>query len=184
MGFLDTFKGNQYKNSMEALQKEYDFFKKQYNDLQKEHDSLKALMTPEIIEALDIKQEILHLQKQQKSEERELSKLKKIFSAKNIEINSLDKTIQQKKETIVWMDDEILVQEFGLYQPKFDFASALDYKEKLAEIRAIQKELIKSNLAVSGSTNWQVNGSLSKGKKWFLKRKNFFFGLSIANVMN
>ncbi len=165
MGFLDTFKGNQYKNSMEALQKEYDSLKKQYNDLQKEHDSLKALMTPEIIEALDIKQEILELQKQQKSEERELSKLKKIFSAKNIEINSLDKTIQKKKETIVWMDDEILVQEFGLYQPKFDFASALDYKEKLAEIRATQKGLIKNNLAVSDSTNWQVNGSLSKGKK-------------------
>jgi len=85
MGFLDTFKGNQYKNSMEALQKEYDSLKKQYHDLQKEHDSLKALMTPEIIEALDIKQEILELQKQQKSEERELSKLKKIFSAKNID---------------------------------------------------------------------------------------------------
>ena len=27
MGFLDTFKGNQYKNSMEALQKEYDSLK-------------------------------------------------------------------------------------------------------------------------------------------------------------
>ena len=63
------------------------------------------------------------------------------------------------------MDDEIIVQEFGLYQPHYDFASALDYKEELAKIRAKQKELIKNKNAVSGSTEWTVNGSVSKGKK-------------------
>ena len=63
------------------------------------------------------------------------------------------------------MDDEILVQEFGLYKPQFDFASALDYKEVLSEIRASQKQLIKDKKAVSGNTQWQVNGSAAKGRK-------------------
>ncbi len=63
------------------------------------------------------------------------------------------------------MDDEILVQEFGLYKPLYDFASALDYKEALAEIRASQKALIRSGNAVTGNMQWQVNGSASKGKK-------------------
>ena len=63
------------------------------------------------------------------------------------------------------LDDEILVQEFGLYEPQFDFASALDYKEALTAIRATQKELIKNKQAVTGNSNWEVNGSASKGKK-------------------
>ncbi len=58
-----------------------------------------------------------------------------------------------------------MVQEFGLYKPTFNFASSLGYKEELAKIRSLQKELIKSKNAVSGNMNWQVNGSSSKGRK-------------------
>lgn len=47
----------------------------------------------------------------------------------------------------------------------FYFANALDYKEELAKIRSKQKELIKNKTAVSGATEWTVNGSASKGKK-------------------
>ena len=57
------------------------------------------------------------------------------------------------------------MQEFGLYTPQFEFATSLDYKEELAKIRVKQKELIKSNRAVAGNTDWQVNGSAAKGKK-------------------
>ena len=60
---------------------------------------------------------------------------------------------------------EISIQEFGLYKPQYDFASALDYKEKLAEIRDYQKDLIKSKRAVTGVTDWQVNGNATKGRK-------------------
>ena len=44
MGFLDTFKGNQYKTDLEALQKE--------------HEYLKSLMTPEMQNALNINKKI------------------------------------------------------------------------------------------------------------------------------
>ena len=41
----------------------------------------------------------------------------------------------------------------------------MDYKERLADIRSRQKKLIKDKNAVSGNTNWQVNGNVSKGRK-------------------
>lgn len=151
MSFLDTFKGKQYKNELE--------------DLSREHENLKSLMSPEMQDALALKNEIFNLQRQQENEKAKISELDRIISSKNNEISNLEQIIDEKKKHIVWMDDEILVQEFGLYKPQFDFASSLDYKEELANVRSLQKELIKNKQAVTGNTKWQVNGSASKGKK-------------------
>lgn len=151
MGFFDNFKGKQYKNELDDLQK-------QFNDLQ-------SLMTPEMKDAFLLKQKIGQLEELVRDKEKSISDLEKTLLSKKGEIESLEKTINSKKAKIVWMDDEILVQEFGLYHPQFDFASALDYKEELAKIRNYQKELIKNKTAVTGNTNWQVNGSSSKGRK-------------------
>jgi hypothetical protein len=151
MGFFDAFKGIQYKTETENLQKEL--------------EALKASITPEMQDALKIKDEILRLQVQQNNEQDILYELENTIASKNQEIQSLDNTISQKKKQLILLDDEVLVQEFGLYKPQFDFASALDYKEALAAIRATQKELIKKQQAVKGNTNWKVDGSASKGKK-------------------
>lgn len=40
-----------------------------------------------------------------------------------------------------------------------------EYKARLLEIRANQKDMIKSKTAVTGSTSWTVNNSAAKGKK-------------------
>ena len=151
MGFFDNFKGKQYKSELDDLQK-------QFNDLQ-------SLMTPEMKDAFLLKQKIDQLEELIRNKEKSVSDLEKTLLSKKGEIESLEKTINSKKEKIVWLDDEILVQEFGLYHPQFDFASALDYKEELAKIRNHQKELIKNKTAVTGNTSWQVNGSSAKGKK-------------------
>lgn len=151
MGFFDTFKGNQYKAELDALQKEYDY--------------LKSLMTPEMQDAVSMKQEISNLQNQQLDAESKLKALCFTIDSKNREINALDTAIQEKKQKLVCMDDEILVQEFGLYKPQFDFASSLDYKEALADLRASQKNLIKNKKAVTGNTQWQVNGNIVQGRK-------------------
>ena len=63
MGFLDTFKGKQYKTELETLKQE--------------HENLKSLMTPELSDALALKQEILKLQNEQKLEEQKIEELKK-----------------------------------------------------------------------------------------------------------
>lgn len=151
MGFSDIFKGKQYKNELEALQQKY--------------DELQALLTPEMRNVLALQEKIRELEQSIQSEQKEMESLDKAIVDKQNHISLLDNTISNKKSEIVSLDDEILVQEFGLYEPYFDFANALDYKEELAKIRSKQKELIKNKTAVSGATEWTVNGSASKGKK-------------------
>ena len=73
--------------------------------------------------------------------------------------------IKEKQNDMIVLDEEIAIQEFGLYKPQYDFASALDYKEKLAELRDHQKDLIKSKRAVTGVINWKVDGNAAKGRK-------------------
>lgn len=151
MGFSDIFKGKQYKSELEALQQKY--------------DELQALLTPEMRNALALQEKMRELKQSIQSEQKEIESLDKAIADKQNHISLLDNTISNKKSEIVSLDDEILVQEFGLYEPYFDFANALDYKEELAKIRSKQKELIKNKTAVSGATEWTVNGSASKGKK-------------------
>lgn len=151
MGFLDTFKGNKYKAELESLQREY--------------DALKALMTPEMREAMALHKEIFRLQDEISEHQNCIEKLQDSITQKNNEINRLEHVLSQKKDQLVWADDEIIVQEFGLYSPKFDFANALGYKEALSKIRTSQKNLIKENKAVTGYDNWTINGNAKQGKK-------------------
>lgn len=151
MGFTDIFKGKQYKAELE--------------ELQQKHDDLKNLMTPEMQNAFALQNKIRELENIIYGNQQVIKELDQQISAKKTDMQKLDSTISSKKSEIISLDDEILVQEFGLYKPQFDFANALDYKEKLADIRAKQKVLIKEKRAVSGNTDWQVNGSASKGKK-------------------
>ena len=151
MGFTDIFKGKQYKSELE--------------DLQAKYNALQSLMTPEMRDAHNLQIKIKELQSAAAEHEDILQKLDKDVAKRERTISDLDKTISDKKSKIIWMDDEILVQEFGLYKPQYDFANSLDYKERLAKVRDQQKTLIKEKRAVNGNTSWQVNGSASKGKK-------------------
>lgn len=80
-------------------------------------------------------------------------------------IIQLDNTIHQKKQFIIDLDEEALMQSFGLYKPQFDLMNVEQYKARLDFIRQKQKDMIKNGSAVTGVTNWQVNGSASQGKK-------------------
>lgn len=133
-------------------------FQDSYQKISDDNARMNEMITPEMRNAVLLQHKIDNL----KSDEAELQQL---LDQKNNQIIEIDSELRKKKELLITVDDEIMVQEFGLYKPQFDFASALDYKEELAKIRAHQKDLIKNKQAVSGATNWQVNGSTSKGKK-------------------
>ena len=148
---FDIFRGKKYKS--ELLQ------------LQKEHEAVKELMTPEMKDALNIKKEIDRLKQLEDDEQKKLDALNETIQSKNADIKKLDGSIVSKKSQLISLDDEILVQEFGLYDAKFDFANALGYKEALKDIRYQQKQLIKEKQAVTSDTQWTVNGSVAQGKK-------------------
>lgn len=151
MGFTDIFKGKQYKAEKEALQKELDY--------------TKTLMTPEMQDVVKLKKKQDELISSINNLCAKIDQQTEIISNKNQQITSLDKTIASKKAQIVWMDDEILVQDFGLYQPKYDFSNSDQYKERLTTIREQQKQSIKNGRAAIGNSNWTVNGSKALGKK-------------------
>lgn len=151
MSFFDLFKVNQYKA--------------QIKELQNECAAQKALFTPEMTDALLLKKYISNLDNQKTDILAEIDSLQQCIENQNQELSSLKQVVQIKQKELVQLDDEIMVQEFGLYKPQFEFASSLDYKEELASVRAVQRDLIKNKGAVSGATNWTVNGSASQGKK-------------------
>lgn len=139
------------------------------DQLETENSHLKELLTPEMQDAHALQTLVAKLQAEQSAAEDSIEKLKqdcqKEISKKDDALSKIEQEISQKEKQLIQLDEEILVQEFGLYQPQYNFASALGYKDKLAEIRAEQKELIKVKQAVTGNTNWEVNGNKAKGRK-------------------
>lgn len=80
------------------------------------------------------------------------------------QITSLSEEVKQKKSQIVELDETILLQEFGMYSPIYDFANSEMYKDRLDAIRTEQKNMILFKTAATCSTNWTVNGSEAQGR--------------------
>lgn len=141
----------------------------QVQDLSKRYADAQSLLTPEMQDAHKLQLLVDSLHEEESSAHKNLDEMKaeaeKAVAKKQTDLNSIEKQIAEKKKQLICMDDEILVQEFGLYTPQYDFASALDYKEELTKIRQVQKDLIKEKAAVLGNTEWTVNNSKAKGKK-------------------
>ncbi|PWM69629.1 MAG: DUF4041 domain-containing protein [Clostridiales bacterium] len=118
-----------------------------------------------------------------------ISDNKNVIDELNIKIGVLNKEILEKKKQISVFETDIVVQEYGLYKPTFEFANSDLYKDKLKELRDKQKEYIKNDCAALGSTNWTVDGSVAKGramvkdnKKLLLRAFNVECDDIVANV--
>lgn len=94
--------------------------------------------------------------------EGEIEKLKE-------ESDLLSNEISSKKSEILQLNDAILLQEFGLYEPIYDFATSDEYKERLKLVREKQKECIWNESAALCSKEWAINGSYSKGDVFIKK---------------
>ncbi|MCC5422161.1 DUF4041 domain-containing protein [Clostridium perfringens] len=140
MGILDLFKA------------------KENNELKEEIKELKKLLNPEQQEIANLVKEIDKL----KIEKDKISKeVDKLFSKKQ----ELSNKIKLKKKDLILLDYEILMQEFGVYKPIYDFESSEKYKQAIDNLRVVQKEMIKNKSAVIYSNNWTVDGSKAKGRK-------------------
>lgn len=73
--------------------------------------------------------------------------------------------LEGKRREIVVLDEELLLESFALYKPKFHFTNSTEYRERLDIVREKQKALIKSGKAVTANESWTVNGSKTEGKK-------------------
>lgn len=80
-------------------------------------------------------------------------------------VKELKSTISELEAQIIVLKDEVLIQEFGLYEPRFAFQTVDEFKDKLAEIREEQKSEIKILNQMAKKTKLTVGGSASEGKK-------------------
>lgn len=78
--------------------------------------------------------------------------------------DSLSRKCRDKEKELLVLGDEIEMESFSLYRPRYAFASSDEYKEKLDNIRAQQKQMIKDKTAAVCDTAWTVEGSKAKGK--------------------
>jgi hypothetical protein len=111
------------------------------------------------------KEELANIDNKLKNMEEE--KVKEIdikLKEKGTQLTNLNYELNEKKKGLILVNDELEMQEVGLYEPKYDFVSAVLYKEKLDEIRKKQKELIKNKTAAVCGTEWKVNDSVQQGK--------------------
>lgn len=123
-----------------------------------ENENLKSLMTPELQDASNLLTKISELEQQ-------VDKLDKQISQKESTLRVLDKQISLQKEQLVTFTDDILVQEFGLYSPRYSYNTSDEYKEQLKFIRDQQKACLKAGNAATGNMNFTYNNSKAQGNK-------------------
>jgi hypothetical protein len=156
MSIIDMFHVNEIKAELARTITERDALKKALEDTDKmEYHQLKQAIQDLCIQKEKALQEALTAQteimKRRQSYDQQLAEL-----AKQIEV--------RKKEIIV-LDEDILLESFALYKPKFKFLTSEEYKVRLEACREKQKQLIKDGKAISASENWTVNNSKSEGRK-------------------
>lgn len=80
------------------------------------------------------------------------------------EYTKLTQALESVSSDLDHAQDLSEMQSYGLYEPVFDFDSSAVYKQKLAEVRANQKELVRQKAAAVCMTEWSVEGSKRKGQ--------------------
>ena len=169
MAFFDFLKQKEFaeitclKKDLEISANKEQELNLKIEELKKECESLSQFK--EIADLTKRKDKILsqiRVEEEQveKAKESHLSEINQLKS----EIEKLSEEIQNKKGKIVELDETILLQEFGMYSPIYDFANSEMYKDRLNAIRTEQKNMILYKTAATCSTNWTLNGSEAQGR--------------------
>ncbi|MEK7996249.1 MAG: DUF4041 domain-containing protein [Planctomycetota bacterium] len=85
--------------------------------------------------------------------------------ARRAELAQIQADITWRGAQIIQLDDEILLQEFGLYKPKYALANSSAYKVRIGAIRDQQADMVRAKTAAVAATNWNVNGDEKEGRR-------------------
>ena len=133
--------------------------------LRARNEYLEYYAQPEIKESDEAARLLGQLKEQVSQWQNSLAQFQAVVEDKRQQSAALDMEIKYKQDQIVTFNDEILVQEFGLYEPRFAFANSTQYKNALGSIRTQQKEKIKELDKAANNSNWLINGSNTEGRK-------------------
>ena len=131
--------------------------------------TLEQEKTEEINQKLSKTLEELQQTKEQLTEKQ--AKLKEIENKYNIteelverkeELEDINTEIRAKRKKVEILDDAIDMQEYGIYEPQYNFTKSEEYKDKLKEVRDEQKQMIKDKRAALCTQEWTIDGSVKK----------------------
>jgi hypothetical protein len=132
-------------------------------ELKKECDSLSKFK--EIADLDNKKDEILlRIRTEEEQAQKAIEKSQSEITQLKSGLDKLCQEIQSKKEEIIELDERILLQEFGMYSPIYDFANSEMYKDRLDAVRTEQKNMILYKTAATCSETWTINGSEAQGR--------------------
>ena len=165
MAFSDMFKGNEYKQIIEQLEREN-------AALQEKIARLEPAVNPTYQAIEKFEQERAELvtrtyaaKQQLQIEWKACSEMRKEYEAICARLKKLNEAAREKEAQIVTYDEELLVQEFGLYESRLPFATSSEFKDRMTELRKQQKAEVKSFNESLKKTTWQVNNSVAQGRK-------------------
>ena len=69
-------------------------------------------------------------------------------------ISDTEDKLKTAKQSLIEVSDAVQLQDFGLYTPHYNLMHADEYKAKMMEIRALQKDMVRNGSAVTGSQTW------------------------------
>lgn len=151
MAFLDFLKRKEL-DEIDDLNKQISALTYQLQKAKSDVESLSKFKT-----LSDIDKERIKLLEEKSKVQSEIDRLGQ-------RINEMDEIIKAKKSEIIELDNNILLQDFGMYSPIYDFANSELYKDRLDAVRRAQKEMIKEGDAAVCDTTWTVNGSVAQGR--------------------
>lgn len=162
MVFFDIFKRKEL-DLIQTLQKDLECERQKSCEFEKKCESLSRFS-----EIADLDKEKNNILAQIACEKASFQEEKKnlILQIENLKIESdgLTESIKEKRNQIVELDESILLQDFGMYSPIYDFATSDEYKDRLDAIRTEQKNMILNKTAATCSRVWTEDGSTVQGR--------------------
>ncbi|MGH4121993.1 MAG: DUF4041 domain-containing protein [Clostridium sp.] len=181
---LITTKSEEYNSLMQVKGKELEDKKAEYDDLigtkSQEYDNLIELKGKEMQEKSTEYNEFIERKNseyeeltKQKAEEHKLkvneyevlivSKIKSIDEI-NLEYNNVKTSVDSLKSEIITLDDDILMQSYGVYKPEYNLMNSIKGATMLQDLREKQRSMVKSKEAIEFK-QWIVNGSIKEGNE-------------------
>jgi chromosome segregation ATPase len=198
---MSFFQPNKLKEELEQVKDERDRlkaainkFRNEFEQVKNEYKRLKTAMSDvERMEAYGLKKaiEVLMVRKKEIADEVATAELNAAKNRQilNEQISELNRQIAVKQTEIIQLDEEILLQSFGFYQPRYDLASSILYKSRLDQVRARQAKMVRDGTAAYAAISWSVNNSEKEGArmmkdyvKLILRSFNNECDASIVNV--
>ena len=147
--------------------------------LEKDRDALKArlaeLNADSVEEAnaqlVDAKERLACLEAETAAKEEELKKLEdqvnELLKGKDkIETyESLVTAIMERQQILSELDDAVLMESYALYSPQYAFRTSEEYLMRMEQVRAKQRDMLRSKKAVAFVEGWEIDGSKELGQK-------------------